>query len=81
MKPKRIQLSRRKGWRMPTNTEKVDRTTKWGNPWKIGRFSSTLQREMNQADTVLRYKTECEAVMSSLRVDIVGVDSIPMFEL
>lgn len=30
--PKRIQLSRKKGWRMPENTVKVDRTTKWGNP-------------------------------------------------
>jgi hypothetical protein len=34
MKPQRVQLSRRKGWRMPPNTVKVDRTTKWGNPCK-----------------------------------------------
>lgn len=33
MKPERIQLSRRKGWRMPPNTVKVDRSTKWGNPF------------------------------------------------
>jgi hypothetical protein len=31
--PERVQLSRRKGWRMPANTVKVDRTTRWGNPW------------------------------------------------
>lgn len=30
--PKRIRLSRAKGWRMPVNTVKVDRSTKWGNP-------------------------------------------------
>jgi hypothetical protein len=36
VKPTRIQLSRRKGWRMPANTVKVDRTTKWGNPFVIG---------------------------------------------
>lgn len=30
----RVQLSRRKGWRMPPNTVKVDRTTKWGNPFR-----------------------------------------------
>lgn len=30
--PIRVQLSRAKGWRMPPNTVKVDRTTKWGNP-------------------------------------------------
>lgn len=33
MTPQRIQLKRTKGWRMPENTVKVDRTTKWGNPW------------------------------------------------
>lgn len=30
--PERIQLSRAKGWRMPANTVKVDRSTRWGNP-------------------------------------------------
>lgn len=32
-RPVRIQLKRTKGWRMPANTVKVDRTTKWGNPF------------------------------------------------
>lgn len=36
-KPQRIQLSRRKGWRMPPDTIKVDRSTKWGNPFVVGR--------------------------------------------
>ena len=36
MKPSRFQLKRTKGWRMPSNTVKVDRTTKWGNPFRIG---------------------------------------------
>ena len=35
MIPVRIQLSRRRGWRMPTNTVKVDRSTPWGNRYKI----------------------------------------------
>ena len=34
--PRRVQLSRAKGWRMPPNTAKVDRTTKWGNPFIVG---------------------------------------------
>ncbi len=34
--PTRIQLSRRKGWRMPENTVKADRSTAWGNPFRIG---------------------------------------------
>jgi hypothetical protein len=36
----RIQLSRRKGWRLPANTVKVDRTTKWGNPFIVGKPSA-----------------------------------------
>jgi len=36
MQPQRIQLHRTKGWRMPPNTIKIDRTTQWGNPFKIG---------------------------------------------
>lgn len=35
-KPQRIQLSRKKGWRMPPNTVKVDRSTKFGNPFEVG---------------------------------------------
>jgi hypothetical protein len=30
-KPRRVQLSRKKGWRMPENTVKVARPSKWGN--------------------------------------------------
>jgi hypothetical protein len=33
----RIQLRRIKGWRMPPNTVKVDRSTMWGNPWTIAK--------------------------------------------
>lgn len=36
--PDRIQLSRAKGWRMPQNTVKVDRSTKWGNPFDWASF-------------------------------------------
>lgn len=34
--PKRIKLSREKGWRLPSNAVKVDRTTAFGNPYRIG---------------------------------------------
>lgn len=34
-KPKRIQLKRTKGWKMPKNTIIVDRRSKYGNPFKI----------------------------------------------
>jgi len=34
--PIRVQLNRKKGWRMPANTVKVDRSTIWGNPFRVG---------------------------------------------
>jgi hypothetical protein len=33
-KPHRVQLSRRKGWRLPPNTIVVARPTRWGNPFR-----------------------------------------------
>ena len=39
--PVRVKLSRAKGWRMPPNTVKVDRSTRWGNPFAIESMGST----------------------------------------
>jgi hypothetical protein len=36
MTPHRVQLSRKKGWKMPPNTVKVDRTTQYGNRYVVG---------------------------------------------
>jgi hypothetical protein len=36
MTPKRIQRKRMRGWRLPPNTKCVDRSTKYGNNFKIG---------------------------------------------
>lgn len=33
--PRRVRLSRACGWRMPAGTVKVDRSTKWGNPFRV----------------------------------------------
>ena len=35
MKPKRIQIKRVKGFKLPTNTKCVNRGTKYGNPYKV----------------------------------------------
>lgn len=35
--PRRITLSRRKGWKLPENTVVVSRPTKWGNPFVVGK--------------------------------------------
>ncbi|CAM2159170.1 DUF4326 domain-containing protein (plasmid) [Pararobbsia alpina] len=38
----RVQLMRAKGWRMPASTVKVDRSTKWGNPFVVGKTHPTI---------------------------------------
>jgi hypothetical protein len=48
--PKRIQLSRAKGWRMPENTVKVDRTTRYGNPFKV-------TEDRTEADVAMAFHT------------------------
>lgn len=48
--PQRIQLSRRKGWRMPANTVVVSRPSKWGNPW-------TTSERFGAADVVAFYES------------------------
>lgn len=55
MKPVRVQLSRRKGWRMPANTVKVDRSTEWGNCFAIGdKLCSGTVRTAEQAVKLFR---------------------------
>lgn len=51
MTPVRIQLKRTKGWKMPENTVKVDRSTKWGNPYVVG-----MWRNLTAADAVEQFR-------------------------
>jgi hypothetical protein len=46
--PRRIQLSRRSGWRKPAGAIVVSRPSKWGNPFKIDATTS-------RAESVDRY--------------------------
>lgn len=39
-KPRRVQLSRKKGFRLPDNTVVVSRPSKWGNPFKSADLGS-----------------------------------------
>ena len=36
MAPQRIQRHRRKGWRKPEGAVIVDRTSRYGNPYRVG---------------------------------------------
>lgn len=41
--PHRVQLRRSKGWTMPPDTVKVDRTTRWGNPFSPAECGSVAE--------------------------------------
>jgi hypothetical protein len=56
MTPKRVQLSRKRGWRMPPNTVKVDRSTQWGNPW--------TEENSGRIPPVLRFACETAPLMN-----------------
>ena len=68
MKPQRIQLKRSSGFNLQAVSLALNglaavscargHNRKWGNPWKVGEWSGTLQRRMTRADAVLRFKTE-----------------------
>lgn len=72
--PQRIQLSRAKGWRMPANTVKVDRSTPWGNPFVIGETYPVVEegphepidhaKIENAADAVEAFRPWCEETMA-----------------
>jgi hypothetical protein len=47
--PHRVQLKRTKGWKMPENTVKIDRTTRWGNPFAPADSGSVAQAVKNHA--------------------------------
>ena len=77
----RAGLSRAKGWRMPANTVKVDRTTMWGNPYSWAEWYADAPRD------VLWFAHERkqwarEQAVESFAADVrSGAISLPMADL
>jgi hypothetical protein len=71
-KPMRVQLSRRRGWRMPGNTVKVDRSNRtYGNHIRI------LSGVVSAQEAVSRYGDFCHHALNSAwrakaRADLAG---------
>jgi hypothetical protein len=64
----RVQLRRTKAWRMPANTLKVDRTTRWGNPFTVaGAAAQSGARDAAGAVEAFR-----ALMLTKLRVDPTG---------
>jgi hypothetical protein len=72
--PVRVQLSRKRGWRMPPNTVKVCRPTKWGNPHLIG-GCDICPAIHTREEAVAEFRAECEGnplVLAAIREELRG---------
>ena len=54
--PVRIQRKRTKGWKMPENTVCVDRTSRWGNPFKVGIDGDAKECVRKYAESLTPYR-------------------------
>jgi len=74
--PVRVQLSRAKGWRMPPNTVKVDRTTKWGNPFIIGKpgmgFTAKVMDRRHAWQLFMSTAPQNEKLVEAARAELAG---------
>ena len=58
MTPKRIQLSRKKGFELPLNTRSVGRPSKFGNGFIIGELTRAQAVENHRAATVKKLRKD-----------------------
>lgn len=73
--PTRIQLSRKKGWKMPAGTVSVARPGKYGNPFRIGHLSE--YGDVPDAETALMfYRAWIDKGLQiiNIRRDLAGVN-------
>lgn len=67
--PKRVQLSRARGWRKPPGAVVVSRPSRWGNPFPVSQFG--------RDEAVRRYRelvTSAPDIVESIRQDLAGRD-------
>lgn len=61
IEPRRIQLKRTKGWKMPSTAVKVDRTTVWGNRWRVGDRSIVENKVLDASDVIRKHREFIES--------------------
>jgi hypothetical protein len=76
--PIRVKLSRAKGWRMPANTVKVDRTTRWGNQIVVGSDRGIGHRPWTAADAVAAFRDGMEYDLSDKASGEPPIDLSPL---
>ena len=74
-RPVRVQLSRKKGWRMPANTVSVARPSEFGNPFKVGEAKFFINNDdpSNKVFFDPRSVEECVAAFRWLAVQHISI--------
>jgi Domain of unknown function (DUF4326) len=74
--PKRYQLSRRKGYKLPDGVINAARPSKWGNPFKVGDPKNVLERErvVDQYEMWLTSTNAGRALLKQARAELAGKD-------
>lgn len=65
--PHRVQLSRKKGWRLPANTVSVARPTKYGNQWEIWRDPEDGEWKVTDRTGFFKVENEAEGRMLAVK--------------
>ncbi len=75
--PSRIQRSRAKGWRLPPGAIIVDRSTKWGNPYRVGQrnpFGTITQDNRHAVSLYVGFAPQNEKPIAAARAELRGHD-------
>jgi hypothetical protein len=67
--PRRVQMRRKKGWRMPEGAVYVGRPTRWGNPFMIGSNQPSLF--VHDGRRVFWDTPRCDEALTSARAKAV----------
>jgi AAA domain/Domain of unknown function (DUF4326) len=71
--PRRLQLQRRKGWRLPEGAVRVARPSRWGNPYPVTEKAST-RAHGEAVDRYRRHLVEHPELVEAARRELAGKD-------
>lgn len=66
MAPKRIQLSRARGWRLPPNASVISRPSRYGNPWRVVEDTNGAWQVKGHGIRYTGFGSKAEATVAAL---------------
>lgn len=63
MKPQRIQLSRKRGWRKPEGAIVVSRPSKWGNPYKLSDYPTGMPMAERRSHALVCFRAQLHGLI------------------